>query len=419
MILLKQVKVIDTNSSYHNKTVDVLIQRGKIAKIAKRITEKKADIWAFDGAHLSPGFADIGTQIGDPGFEHKEDLQTAANAAAAGGFTALACTPNTHPVIDSKSEVLYVKNHFANSLVDFHPIGAVSKSCEGKEITEMYDMRKAGAVAFSDGQHPIEHSGMMMRSLLYVKPFNGVIINQPLDHDTALGGEMHEGAVSTSLGMKGIPALAEELMLQRDLYLLEYTDSRLHVANISSANSVVLLREAKKRGLKVTASVNPMNFVFDDTALTDFDTNLKVMPPIREKSDIKAIKRGLKDGTIDCICTHHIPEDEEGKKLEFVYARPGVIGLETTFSACCTYLDLDLSAIIDMLAVRPRQILGLEVPSIAEGKPACLCLYDPAKEWVFTEKNIQSKSKNTPFIDKEFKGRVLATLNNGEIWKND
>jgi len=230
-ILIRQAHIISPDSPYNGKVKDILITNGKITKIASRIKDDKATILKADNAHASPGFMDVGTQVGDPGFEHKEDLQSAARAAAAGGYTVVACTPNTHPVIDKKSEVLYIRNQ--QSLVDFHPIGAVSAACEGKEITEMYDMREAGAIAFSDGHKPLNDSGLMMRSLLYVKPFDGIIINQALDPHLAHSGHVHEGMVSTSLGMKGIPSIAEELMLQRDLYLLEYTNSRLHVANVS------------------------------------------------------------------------------------------------------------------------------------------------------------------------------------------
>ncbi len=417
--LIRQARIISPDSPHNGRVKDILIHNGKITKIASRIKDGKARVLQVENAHVSPGFMDVGTQIGDPGFEHKEDLQSAARAAAAGGYTAVACTPNTHPVIDTKSEVLYIRNQ--QSLVDFYPIGAVSAACEGKEITEMYDMREAGAIAFSDGHKSLNDSGLMMRSLLYVKPFDGVIINQALDPNLAHSGQVHEGAVSTSLGMKGIPSLAEELMLQRDLYLLEYTNSRLHVANVSCARSVELIRQAKKRGLRVTASVNPMNLAFDDTALMDFDTNMKVMPPLREKSDIKALKKGLKDGTIDFIGSNHTPEDEEGKKLEFVYAHAGVIALETTFAVSRSQLNktLDIEELINKLAITPRRIFGLEIPKIAEGEPANLCLFDPDKNWTFTEKNIYSKSKNTPFVGHELQGKIWATFNNGKVFENE
>ena len=417
--LIRQVRIISPDSPHNGKVKDILIHNGKIAQIANRIKDDKATVWQVDNAHVSPGFMDVGTQVGDPGFEHKEDLQSVARAAAAGGYTAVACTPNTHPVIDKKSEILYIRRQ--RGLVDFYPIGAVSAGCEGKEITEIYDMREAGAIAFSDGHKPLNDSGLMMRSLLYVKPFGGVIINQPLDAQLAHNGHLHEGKISTLLGMKGIPALAEELMLQRDLYLLEYTDSRLHVANVSCARSVNLIRQAKKRDLGVTASVNPMNLAFDHSDLTGFDTNMKVMPPLREKADIKALRKGLKDGTIDFISSNHTPEDEEGKKLEFVYARAGVIGLETTFAVSRSQLikTLDIEELIDKLAIAPRRVFGLEIPKIAEGEPANLCLFDPDKNWTFTEKNIYSKSKNTPFIGHELQGKIWATFNNGKVFRQE
>ena len=408
--LIRQARIISPDSPHNGKVKDILIGDGKILQIANRIKDDTAKILKADNAHVSPGFIDIGTQVGDPGFEHKEDVQSAAKAAMAGGYTAIVCTPNTHPVIDNKSQVLYIRKQ--ESLVDFYPIGAVSEKCKGKEITEMYDMREAGAVAFSDGYKSLNDSGLMMRSLLYVKPFDGVIINQPLDAQLAHNGHLHEGKISTLLGMKGIPALAEELMLRRDLYLLEYTNSRLHVSNVSCARSVEMIRQAKKQGLRVTASVNPMNLVFDDSDLTSFDTNMKVMPPLREKSDIKALKKGLKDGTIDFICSNHSPQDEEAKKLEFVYAQNGVIGLETTFAVCCTHLKkvLDIEELIEKLAIAPRRIFGLKIPKIEAGEAANLCLFDPDKNWTFTEKDIHSKSKNTPFIGHDLQGKVLAVF---------
>ena len=239
---------------------------------------------------------DVGTQVGDPGFEHREDLRTASKAAAAGGFTAIVPHPNTMPTIHSKSEVNYLKNKTEGDLVDFFPIGAISRDCEGKDITEMYDMHESGAVAFSDGQKTLQNSGLMMRALQYVKAFDGLVMNHPSDKALSQEGQMHEGKVSTSLGMKGIPSIAEELMVQRDLYLAEYTESRLHLFNISSERSVELLKNAKAKGIDVTASVPVLNLIYDETAIAEFDVNYKVLPPLREKSDIKALKRGIKNG---------------------------------------------------------------------------------------------------------------------------
>lgn len=411
-LLIKNAILVDSASKHNGEKVSLLIKNGRIEKIGKRLKAEKAELIDARGAYLSSGWLDIGTLIGDPGYEHREDFKTIEKAALAGGYTALACLPNTHPAIHSKSEVLYVKNRSENSAVDFLPIGAVSENCEGKDITEMYDMRAAGAVAFSDGKKPVQDSGMMMRSLQYVQPFNGVIINQPLDKNVAQSGQLHEGIVSTSLGLRGIPSMAEELIVQRDIYLSEYTDSNLHLLNISTAESVRLVRLAKKKGLKVTASVAAMNLVYTDDALQSFNSNFKVLPPLRSENDRKALMEGLKDGTIDCITANHTPLEAEAKELEFLYAKFGAIGLQTTFSLACQALgkQLTVELIVEKLANGPRRILGLPAQSIAEGEKANLALFDPQHKWTFEKKNILSKSKNTPFAGKALTGKVLAVV---------
>ena len=299
-LLLQQVKVIDTTSDHNGKVVDILIEDGHIKEIGKSLNsdsyqKDKVEIWKVEGACVSVGWLDIGTQIGDPGFEHREDLESAANAAVTGGFTGVACLPNTHPTIHSKSEVLYIKNRTQYSIIDFYPIGAISQDCKGKDLAELMDMHHEGAVAFSDGSHSIQNSGLMMRGLLYTKPFDGLLMNHPHDDQIAGKGFVHEGVISTSLGLRGIPALSEEMMVERDLHLVEYADGRLHFSNISSADSVELIRKAKAKGLKITASVNPMNLVFTDERLTEFDTNYKVYPPLRSETDRLALIEGLKE----------------------------------------------------------------------------------------------------------------------------
>ncbi|TAK43452.1 MAG: dihydroorotase, partial [Saprospiraceae bacterium] len=286
-----------------------------------------------------------------------------------------------------------------------------------KDITEMYDMNAAGAVAFSDGKNTMRDSGLMMRALLYVQPFGGVILNHPLDEDIAHGGQMHEGVMSTSLGLHGIPGISEELMVQRDIFLAGYTGSRLHLLNISTAGSVRLIKAAKAKGLDVTASVAAMNLACDDSHLFDFDSNFKVMPPLRGKDDLKALHKGLKDGTIDCITSNHTPLDTEAKNLEFPYAAFGAIGLETAFALSNTYLKgvLSTEQLVEKLAIAPRRILGMEVPEIAEGAAADLTVFDPEREWTFTEKDIFSKSKNTPFIGWTFKGKALAIIRKNQF----
>ena len=413
MLLLKQVRVIDNRSSWNGQRVDIYIKNGKIEVIGHDLEVADANVFDGKDACVSIGWLDVGTQIGDPGFEHKEDIISASAAAAAGGFTAVACQPNTHPTIHSKSEVLYIKNRTRGNIVDFYPIGAISENCEGKDIAELFDMHHHGAIAFSDGTKSIQNNGLMLRALLYAKPFGGLIINHPHDKDIASSGIVHEGKVSTSLGMKGVPSLAEEMMIQRDLHLVEYADAKVHFSNISTAGSVQLIRRAKDNGLRVTASVNPMNLLFTDEVLIGFDTNYKVNPPIREEKDRLALIQGLKDGTIDYIATHHTPQDIENKNLEFSYANYGVTMLETAFSAIQTALEghLTINEIIEAISIKPRQVLGLAVPTIEIGSVANLTVFAPDMTWTFEQS--LSKSNNSPFLGKDLKGKVLGIVNNG------
>jgi dihydroorotase len=417
MLLIKNATIVEPSSKLNGRKRDILINKnGIIESIKANIQAPKAKIFDAKNACISIGWMDVGTQVGDPGFEHREDLQSVAQAAAAGGFTAIAPQPNTIPTIHSKSEVNYIKNKTENDLVDFYPIGAISRDCEGKDITEMYDMHESGAVAFSDGQKTMQNSGLMMRALQYVKAFDGLVMNHPQDAALASEGQMHEGMVSTSLGMKGIPSIAEELMVQRDLYLVEYSDSRLHLFNISTERSVELLKNAKSKGIDVTASVPVLNLIFDETAIAEFDPNYKVLPPLREKPDIRALKRGLKNGVISLITSNHTPLDEEAKNLEFPYADFGIIGLETAYALCNSYLSdvLKTEDIVSILAINPRKLFRLPVPTIKEGAKANLTIFNPNLEWTFAEKDIHSKSKNTPFIGKQFKGKVMGVVNNGK-----
>lgn len=411
-LLIKNATVVDPASKFYGEKINILIKKGLIEKIGKRLSVEKAKVLDTNGAYLSLGWFDLGALAGDPGHEHREDFKTMEKAALAGGYTAVACLPNTSPAIHSKSEVLYIKGRSKTSAVDFLPIGAVSDNCAGKDITEMYDMRAAGAVAFSDGKKPIQDSGLMMRALQYVQPFDGVVINQPLDNNIAQGGQLHEGIVSTSLGLRGIPSMAEELIVQRDIYLSEYTNSNLHLLNISTAESVRLVRLAKKKGLKVTASVAALNLAFTDQVLEEFDPNFKVLPPLRSEKDRKALIEGLKDGTIDCITSNHTPLEEELKNLEFLYADFGAIGLQTTFSTICQAIDSQQlpAFIMEKLAYGPRRVLGLPIPEFAVGSPANFTLFDPHQEWVLERNSIQSKSKNSPLIGRKLKGRVVAVV---------
>jgi dihydroorotase len=416
MLLIKNVTILDSRSKHHSKKRDLLIRNGKIESIKSKIDSPKAKVLDGSGAMVSIGWLDVGVQTGDPGFEHREDLRTVSAAAAAGGYTGIACWPNTSPTIHSKSEVLYLKNTAKNNLVDLFPIGAVSQNCKGVDITEMYDMHHAGAVAFSDGKKAIQNSGLMMRALQYVKAFEGTIINHPHNADIAGNGQMHEGKNSTSLGMKGIPRLAEELMVQRDIYLVEYTDSKLHFSNISSDTSEALIAAAKQKKLKVTSSVSILNLIFSDEKLTDFDTQFKVVPPLREARDIKALQKGLKNGTIDIITSNHRPVEEEGKNLEFFNADFGALGLQTTYSLYNTHLSkvIDAESFVEKVAIQPRQLLNIDLPVIEEGAEANLTIFDQNHEWTFSKKDLLSKSTNSPGIGMEWEGKVLGVVNNGK-----
>lgn len=412
-LLIKKARIIAPESKHHQQEVDILIEAGKITKIQTNINTTDIKTIETEGLHVSPGWLDLGVYIGDPGYEHVEDIESVAAAAQAGGYTGIACYPNTAPTVQSKSEVLYLKNNSQHLPVDFYPIGAISKACKGEEITEMYDMATAGAVAFSDGEKAIQNSGLMMRALQYAKGVRTTIINPSYDKSIGGDGQLHEGVVSTRLGMKGIPALSEELMVQRDIYLAEYTNSKLHIANISTQGSVALVRAAKAKGLNITCSVAALNLVFDDKTMESFDTHFKVLPPLRSQKDIDALWEGLQDNTIDIISSNHQPVEEEHKKLEFSYASFGAIGLQTAFALVNTHAKgrLDTVQLIDKFAVQPRKVLNLEIPKIEVGQIANLSLFSPQQYWTFLKKDIRSKSKNSPLLNKKLQGKIIGIVN--------
>ncbi|HTD99741.1 MAG TPA: dihydroorotase [Mucilaginibacter sp.] len=414
-LLIKSANISDPGSPFYQQVADVLIEKGQITKIAKTIN---ADVESFDakGKHLAPGFFDLNCNIGELGLETKEDLQTGTKAAAAGGFTGLVLMPNTLPPVHSKAEIEYLMNKAKNNLVDVYPLGAISHKREGKDMAEMYDMYQSGAKAFTDGNRPVQDAGLMERALLYTKGFDALVMSYP--EDTAIAGKakVHEGVVSTMLGMKGIPSLAEELMIARDLYLAEYTDSRIHFSTISTERSVELIRDAKKKGIKVTCDVAVHHLLLTDEALLGFDSQYKVKPPLRTQKDVKALLKGLKDGTIDAIVSQHTPHEVEFKNVEFEVAEYGMIGLQTAFSiAIQAGLPVDL--IVQKMSINPRKILNLEVPVIAEGREANLVVFDENAEWTFDKINNKSKSYNSPFIGQKLKGSILLTYNNNKLFK--
>lgn len=415
-ILIRSAKVVDPNSPHNGKKVDILIKNGKIEEIAKKISpKKKVTEFSADNLHVSPGWFDMHVHFRDPGFEYKEDIISGAAAAAFGGFTGVACMPDTDPPLHTKSEIEYVENKAKGLPVDVYPIGAISRNLEGKDMAEMYDMKSEGAVAFSDGKTAIANPQLQSLALLYTKGFDGLVMSYAEEEKIASNGKMNEGEVSTVLGLKGIPALAEELHVARNLFLAEYHDAKMHLSLVSTAKSVDLIRQAKKKGLKVTAEATAHHLALDDSNLTGFDSYFKVKPPLRTKKDVDALIKGLKDGTIDAIVSDHSPEDEENKKVEFDQAAFGIIGLETAYAVVNTHLEKKLSVeeLVQKMALNPRTILQLAIPSVSKGEEANITLFDPTYEWTFAKEDIQSKSKNTPFVGAKFKGKALAICNNG------
>ena len=415
-VLIKSAKVIDSNSEFNGKTVDILIEKGLISEIGKTITNtNNVKEINFDDLHVSAGWFDMRANFCDPGLEYKEDLNSGLKAAAKGGFTGVMVMPDTTPANSSKSGIEYVNNKTKGNIVDALPAGSLSHNCEGKEIAEMYDMHAAGAIAFTDNKKSVKNSSLLNRALLYSQSFNGLIIDFPNDKELSHSGQINEGVVSTELGLKGIPALAEELMVTRDIYLAEYCDSRIHLSNISTEKSVALIREAKKKGLKITADVNSYHLLLDETELLHFDNYYKVTPPLRTKADLKALINGVNDGTIDVICSDHTPEDIENKQCEFDHAAFGMINLQTSFAATNTKGKISIETHIEKITNAPRTILGLENPTIKVGETANLTLFSPNEKTTLTKEAILSKAKNSPFIGKELTGKVYGVVNNNKI----
>lgn len=419
-VLIKQAQIVCSSSPFNGQLKDVLINNGIITAIADSITETADQVVEAEGLHASIGWMDPFAHFCDPGFEYRETLETGAAASAAGGFTEVLVLPNTNPAVHSKSQVEYIVQKSKALGVNIHPIGAVTKNAEGNELAEMYDMQASGAVAFSDGVHAIQNSGLLIKALQYVKTFNGTIIQVPDDKSIAPGGLMNEGIISTRLGLPGKPAMAEELIVARDIKLARYADSKLHFTGVSSAKSLEYIRRAKEAGIAISCSVTPYHLFFCDEDIVTYDTNLKVNPPLRTQADREALLKGLLDGTIDCIASHHIPYNYDNKVCEFEYAKNGMIGLESLFGVTWSIVNdqWSIDSLIDKLSVAPREVLGMPVPEIKEGAAANLTLFDPAAEYVFEESMIRSKSKNSAFVGKQLKGRVIGIVNKDKVVLN-
>lgn len=413
-ILIKSAKVIDPNSPFNQTTVDILIKDGKVIKIGQNLEEADFEIVSYPNLHISPGLIDMRCNLRTPGYEQHEDFEMALKAAEAGGFTELCVMPNTLPVADNSSIVSQIIMKAKNSNIKVHPIGAISQNLEGKELAEMYDMKNAGAVAFSDDKRPISSPNLMSRALLYAKNFDGLILSFPSDPSIAQHGQIHEGVISTSLGLEGLAPLAEELFVSRDLFLANYNESPIHLGPISCSNSVSMIKEAKEEGINVTCDIAAHQLWFTNESCIGFDTNFKVNPPFRTSEHINDLIEGLKSGIIDVITSDHSPYDPEEKNKEFDLAKFGISTLQTTFITALDKLKhiIGLEGVIQKLSINPRTRLKLDTPIVDIGFNANFVLYNPEGEFIFSKERVQTKNRNTPFIGTRFNSTVYRTIHN-------
>ena len=412
-IIIREAKIIDSESTFHNKTVDLLIVDGSIKKIGTSLPNSdNTEEIKLDNLHVSQGWFDSSISLGEPGFEDRETIANGLNVAARSGFTAIALQPNSYPIIDNQSQINFVKSKANDFATELYPIGALTKGSEGKDMTELFDMKNAGAIAFGDYNKSLDNANLLKIALQYVQDFDGLVIAFAQDSNIKGNGVANEGVVSTQLGLKGIPNLAEELQIARNLFLLEYTGGKLHIPTISTAKSVQLIKDAKAKGLKVTCSVAVHNLVLTDSKLEGFDTRYKVSPPLRTETDRKALLAGILDNTIDMITSDHNPIDIEHKKMEFDLAKDGTIGLESAFGALLTVLSLE--KVIENLTAG-KTTFGIEKQNIDVGKKANITLFNPEGKSVFTKENILSKSKNSAFLEVEMKGKVYGIYNQGKL----
>lgn len=412
-IIIRNAKIIDSKSSFNNKTVDLLIVDGFIKQIGTELsnTDNVQEI-KLDNLHISQGWFDSSVSFGEPGFEDRETIANGLNVAAKNGFTAVALQPNSFPVIDNQSQVNFVKSKANGFATELFPIGALTKESDGKDMAELFDMKNAGAVAFGDYNKGIDNANLLKIALQYVQDFDGLLIAFSQDEKIKGNGVANEGIVSTRLGLKGIPSLAEELQIARNLFLLEYTGGKMHIPTISSAKSVQLIKDAKAKGLNVTCSVAVHHLVFTDEKLETFDTRLKVTPPLRTETDRQALLNGVLDGTIDMITSDHNPIDIEHKKMEFDLAKNGTTGLESAFGALMTVLPL--TTIIEKFT-NSKSFFGIPTNPINEGEIANITLFTTEGSTVFGKENILSKSKNSAFLETNLTGKVYGIYNQGKL----
>ena len=416
-VLLKSATIIDKQSAYHQQVKDILIENNQFVKIADTIDcPNDCTEVSVENLHVSNGWFDTSVSFGEPGYEERETIEHGLNVAAKSGFTDVALNSNTQPYLDTKAAVSFVKMQGMNNATKLHPIASLTQGSKGIEMAELYDMKSAGSIAFGDYNKPVSNDNLMKVSLQYAQNFDGLVLSYP--HNKAIAGEgvANEGHNSTRLGLKGIPSLAEELQISRDLFLLEYTGGKLHIPTISTAKSVALIRDAKAKGLKISCSASVHHLTLTDDELSGFNGNVKVQPPLRTQADVDALVAGVKDGTIDCITSDHNPIDIENKKVEFNNAEYGTVGLESLFGQLNKILDLEV--IVEAITAKPRAIFGLNNLEIAEGKEASISIFIPTEKSEVTEETILSTSKNSIFLGKQAIGKALGVFTNNQLILN-
>jgi dihydroorotase len=417
-LLIKNGRVIDPSRGIDD-ILDILVEEGKIKEVGKGLKAPGAESLDAKGMLVVPGLVDMHVHLRDPGLEYKEDIVSGTKAAAAGGFTSIACMPNTKPVNDNKTVTAYILDKARREgVVNVFPIGAITQGSRGEALAEMGELKESGCVAVSDDGHPVTNAELMRRALEYARGMGIMVISHAEEKALVGEGVMNEGFTSTELGLKGIPRVAEDIATARDIFLAEYTASPVHIAHVSTRGAVRIVREAKARGVNVTCETAPHYFSLTDDAVRGYETNAKMNPPLREADDVAAIKEGLADGTIDVIATDHAPHHLDEKDIEFNLALNGIIGLETSLPLSLRLVEegvLDVKAMVAKMSCNPAKILGIDRGTLSAGAPADITVIDPDSEWTVTEKGLASKSKNSPWLGKTMKGCAAYTIVGGKI----